>query len=203
MKAWETVTTLGPWERADLIVIEVSSLCLASYERCNCLVNLRTLRDAFDKYMKETSVGCTPYFCYVADDHLLWALQLMKNLGLFYGCSPPIPILWLSPPISNVHCLQVFFSLPARRYPLGVSIFCIGTAHSGFPIRKSLVLLDTFVCFRILPYELNWQMFISLFNSFDIQLCTEHDGCDFEHWLDITVTKLSSCKCWGFHSCDC
>jgi hypothetical protein len=34
----------------------------------------------------------------------------MTNLGLFYDCSPLDPILWLSSPVSNAHCLQIFFS---------------------------------------------------------------------------------------------
>jgi hypothetical protein len=32
----------------------------------------------------------------------------MMNLGLFYDCSPLVPVLCLLSPISNAHYLQIF-----------------------------------------------------------------------------------------------
>jgi hypothetical protein len=41
---------------------------------------------------------------------LLQTLQSMMNLGHFYDCLPLILIPWLSSPVSNAHCLQIFFN---------------------------------------------------------------------------------------------
>jgi hypothetical protein len=42
--------------------------------------------------------------------YLLRALRPIMYLGLFYNCSPLVPVLWLSSSISDVHSLNIFFS---------------------------------------------------------------------------------------------
>jgi hypothetical protein len=54
---------------------------------------------------------------------LLQALQFMMNLSLFYDCSPLVPSLLASSPISKAHYLKTFFSRTQRvcllvEYPL-------------------------------------------------------------------------------------
>jgi hypothetical protein len=87
---------------------------------------------------------------------LLRALQSMTNLGLFYDCSPLVPIWWFSSPISNAHCLQIFFNW-IQHLRVGPSTRPVPSASAPLLYRnsifhvltlKSLTFLRHCRCFR-------------------------------------------------------
>jgi hypothetical protein len=85
---------------------------------------------------------------------LLRALQSIVNLGVFYDCLSLVLTLWLSSPVSNGHCLQVFSWIqpPDSRsaycwLPSGIAPLLYRDSTFQVPTRKSVILLGRFRCY--------------------------------------------------------
>ena len=74
---------------------------------------------------------------------LVLVLQFIRNLALLYYCPPLVPILWLSPPISNIRYLHTFFHLIQPPNSLPTLLVLSSTVHTVLSLNSSPTLYSS------------------------------------------------------------